>query len=167
MERLMHFSSKPVLSVYSVEQDRSHEQWRRDKPRGLWVSVEGNGDGWSDWCTSEGYGLGGIPHVVGIAADARVLRLTSASCIDRFTAEFGEDPSWGRPTYYHPRSYGIAWDKVASLYQGILIAPYCWERRLYDGSPWYYGWDCASGCIWDSVAIAEILPVPVPSEDAA
>ena len=23
---------------------------------------------------------------------------------------------------------------------------------------WYYGWDCASGCIWDPAAVAEIKP---------
>ena len=46
-------------------------------------------------------------------------------------------------------THEIDWKKVKSKYQGIIIAPYQWSCRLNLDSNWYYGWDCASGCIWD------------------
>lgn len=49
----------------------------------------------------------------------------------------------------------INWPMVADRYQGIVIAPYLWSRRM-DGGLWYYGWDCASGCIWDAAAVASV-----------
>ncbi len=27
---------------------------------------------------------------------------------------------------------------------------------------WYYGWDCASGVIWDAEAVAELRPTDAP-----
>ncbi len=50
-------------------------------------------------------------------------------------------------------------DQVAKLYQGIIIAPYCYSIRLDNDCFWYYPWDCASGCIWDATAIAALVPV--------
>lgn len=49
--------------------------------------------------------------------------------------------------------YTIDWFQVVRNFPGIIIAPYLWERRNSNRSNWdscwYYGWDCASGCIWD------------------
>jgi len=52
----------------------------------------------------------------------------------------------------------INWPAVAEKYDGIIIAPYIWQRRLSDNPDhfWYYGWDCASGCIWNTEVIEEI-----------
>jgi len=36
---------------------------------------------------------------------------------------------------------------VSKEYDGIEIAPYQWDARL--SLIWYYGWDVASGCIWN------------------
>ena len=44
------------------------------------------------------------------------------------------------------------WGYLATQYQGLIIAPYLWDLRLF-GPAWYYGWDCASGCIWDLTAV--------------
>ncbi len=44
-----------------------------------------------------------------------------------------------------PLLAGIDWD-------GIEICPYLQEFRR-SNSGWYYGWDVASGCIWDSEAL--------------
>lgn len=43
---------------------------------------------------------------------------------------------------------GIDWKAVAKEYDGIEIDPYQYERRFSEGFLWYYGWDCASGCVW-------------------
>lgn len=47
----------------------------------------------------------------------------------------------------NPYTRSIDWLRVKTQYGGIEIAPYQWKRRL--SSFWYYGWDCASGAIWD------------------
>jgi hypothetical protein len=58
----------------------------------------------------------------------------------------------------HPimRSPGIDWGRVAEQYHGIVIAPYQWSLRL--DLMWYYGWDCASGCIWDTWIVERVEP---------
>lgn len=49
---------------------------------------------------------------------------------------------------------GILWRDVYKDYQGIFISPYCWASRFE--FMWYYGWDCASACVWDLSAVKEI-----------
>ena len=40
------------------------------------------------------------------------------------------------------------WKLIAQEFDGIEIAPYQWEIRMDYNFFWYYGWDCASGCLW-------------------
>lgn len=150
--KLIHFSATPVTEVYAKDPD---SRYRRDKPAGLWVSDEDAEDSWSTWCRSEEFRLDGlkIAHAVTLADDARILYLRGAADIDEFTRRYAieSDPiAW--------KIYGIDWAAVGREYQGIVITPYVWSRRL-DGPGWYYGWDCASGCIWDPAAIASITVV--------
>jgi hypothetical protein len=146
--RLIHWSTEPVTAL-DPAWDYSGGRPRLDKPAGFWVSVEGDGDGWSDWCRSEGFGLDRLAyaHEVTLAPAARILRISTPGGIDALTAEYGTGRYAG---------IEIEWSRVAQEYQGVLIAPYQWSRRLADGCSWYYGWDCASGCIWDVNAVASI-----------
>lgn len=50
---------------------------------------------------------------------------------------------------------------IGARYDGIVITPYVWSMRLDRSAFWYYGWDCASGCIWNASAVAELVPLPV------
>jgi hypothetical protein len=68
----------------------------------------------------------------------------------RWCVDFIRDEPSGNYLYY------IDWSKVAAKHQGIIIAPYCYARRLTYHTAWYYGWDCASGCIWDLKAIQSV-----------
>ena len=43
--------------------------------------------------------------------------------------------------------YAIDWEAALADWDGELIAPYMWSRRLE--YMWYYGWDCASGGTWN------------------
>lgn len=152
MEQLIHFSNTPVAEVHG-----GHNAAASFKPRGFWVSVEGNGDGWSDWCRDEEFRDTDrqIAHVVTLEPAAKILRLgTSARLLD-FTERYG----FLRTEY---GTQGIRWDVVAMEFQGIIISPYQWECRLEDATFWYYGWDCASGCIWDPAAISSIRPATQP-----
>jgi hypothetical protein len=149
---LIHFSAEPLGSIESrVQERRAH-----GKPKGLWVSVEGDEDGWRDWCLGEQFGLErlAVAQHVRLADDAQILYVDSAAGIDDLGRRYGtESEYWTGPRPYYDR---IDWAQVAECYQGIIIAPYIWSRRLDGGAFWYYGWDCASGCIWDASAIARV-----------
>lgn len=147
--RFAHFSKAPITGpIRSVEQGIAPHF----KPLGFWISVEGNGDGWKDWCEGEGFGTERLAfeHEVTLRDDAEILWLRSAADIDRFTDE------WMPKSFAAASYYCIPWAPVAMAYQGIVIAPYIWSRRFDDKSGWYYSWDCASGCIWDASAIESV-----------
>jgi len=157
--RLLHYAKAPVTSVYSTEQREVDSVY--GKPRGLWVSADDFEDNWRHWCEAEDFRLECLTHVheVDLAADAEILRMASAYELDAFTREFQQGEG---------RQLRINWPTVATRWQGVIIAPYIWERRLHGGYSWYYGWDCASGCIWDARAVASIRLVTVePIREAA
>lgn len=144
--KLVHYSTKPVTAIHSVEQAEFQPV---GKPSGLWVSAEEHEQNWRKWCESERFAIGGLAHLVTLAPGARVLEIGCAAELDAFDREFGlveERIS---------RILSLEWRRVAERWQGIVIAPYIWERRL-SAIDWYYGWDCASGCIWDAEAVASI-----------
>ena len=145
-ERLIHYSSAPLAEVYSVEQGTGFQM----KPSGLWVSAEGYGDTWKDWCEAEEFHLERLTHVheIELASGANVLRVSGEDAILGFTKQYRHAKSG-----YPCELSAIDWPRVASEYQGILIAPYVWTLRLDPRVTWYYPWDCASGCIWDAKAI--------------
>lgn len=158
--RLIHYSKKPLVKVRS--KSHSDERCGAYKTPGLWVSVEGEHD-WPSWCLGENWGLDRFVHAteVVLAEDANVKHLSGATEIDDFTDEFhtGGSPIWHR---------GLDWEAIRMRWRGLIIAPYCWERRLADHTGWYYGWDCASGVIWDAKAVKELRPAELPDmADAA
>lgn len=152
--RLIHYSTKPLSQVYSRPHDETGGVY---KTPGLWVSVEGNDD-WVSWCRGEGWNLEGFKHAteITLAESAKVNVLSGARAIDQFTEEFQQNdrgPIWRR---------GLDWKAIRSRWQGLIIAPYCWDRRMSDHTGWYYGWDCASGVIWDADAVASVVPIDPP-----
>lgn len=144
---LKHFSAQPIPQIipkYHTENNGVH------KPTGFWVSV---GDSWKQWCESEDWGLDGLryEYTVRLKKDANILYISTPKQIDDFTKEYSFVP------YPNIKDYlSINWEAVYDKYQGIIIAPYIHERRLTSHTHWYYGWDCASGCIWDTSAIEYI-----------
>ena len=142
---LLHYASQPVTL-----EPRETEQGKELKPSGLWVSV---GSAWLDWCRDEEFrtDLTWYEHKVTVAAGASILILASALDLDDFSAEFGSPISPGFDSVH------IDWGRVAGKYQ--------WSRRL--DLLWYYGWDCASGCIWNTehVSLGEAVEIdPGPGE---
>lgn len=142
-----HYSNKPVKLVPVVQGER-----RIGKPSGLWISDDDD-YGWAQWCEEASFSLGKIKHEVVLKPDANILRITTAEELLRFSEEFAVDEGYG-VVDMPPAS----WVKVIELYQGIIISPYQWSLRLDNRVNWYYGWDCASGCIWDISAIESIQP---------
>lgn len=148
---LLHYPRTPETFTYDPDRtypspgDPDH---RIDKPSGLWVSVPGPDD-WLAWNRSEEF-LNIDPadaHVVTLTRDANVLHLATEQAVRDLCS-----------TYPHPEyteGYRCPdWAAIREAYDGIVIAPYQWGCR-YDVS-WYYGWDCASGCIWNLDAIESV-----------
>lgn len=149
---LRHYSGKPIKQLGKTSPYRPHHQSKPD--RGLWISVEGNGDGWKQWCTDQDFYLDNLvyEHQVILKHDARILWITNSAQLRSFTKEFVADSELNIAKL----TMAIDWLAVAKVYQGVIITPYLWSCRLDPATLWYYGWDCASGCIWDTAAIAEI-----------
>ena len=150
-ERLIHYTPEPFVFEHRLVEQADPATFPL-KPHGLWVSVEGNMD-WRE-AAEDMFGTEGLRHatLITLAPDANLLRLTTARDIDRFTEKYSRTfdeslPKLGR---------SIDWRLVAAEHQGLIVAPYQFSRRLTQHTFWYYGWDCASGCIWDTAAIASV-----------
>ena len=165
-----HWSARPLSMPLSV--CKQSAPWVPfGKPRGFWVSDEAE-YGWSAWCIDNEMSEKRLEFrsEFELMTD-RVLLITSADALDDFNREFGnaKEDTYGR--------LGVDWRNVSMAYDGIMITPYRDDRRLvFD---WYYGWDCASGCIWRPteclvqiktdrhVAEAECFPAFIASGDDA
>jgi len=123
------------------------------KPVGFWVSDDTE-FGWKQWCESEEWNTESLKIRSGFAfaPGANVLHLTSVPQLLAFTAKYGVYP----PKTYSGSAASINWPRVAREYDGILITPYQWEARLDHRTSWFYGWDCASGCIWNLAALEQV-----------
>jgi hypothetical protein len=145
---LIHYSDKVLERVFSRDQEAPTSYF--DKPRGLWVSVKGKRD-WLLCCTEARFQYA---HEIELTPTARLYRIRSARALDKFTEAFGVPPLLtGGGMRDLP---AIDWPRLAKRFQGIVIAPYIWSRRMHMESSWYYRWDCASGCIWDAGAVAGV-----------
>ncbi len=139
---LTHFSAKPIGKLRDADWLKRGGAY---KPSGLWVSVDGEDD-WPSWCEAEGFGLDSLKCQtrITLAPDSNVLLISKLASLDSF-----------HRTFRGARYEGIRWKQVADIWDGIIIAPYQYDRRFTDDFSWYYGWDCASGCIWHKRAIAK------------
>jgi hypothetical protein len=114
------------------------------KPKGLWYSC---GDEWVEWLRSE------MPqwetdsnYLYEVDPSDKVLYISSNAEMRMFESTYGIRAKFG--------GSAIDWAKVQSDgHAGIEICPYLGDFRWHD---WYYGWDVASGCIWDKTGIAKV-----------
>lgn len=154
--RLLHYHSTPVEFDRNITYDLSKS--RVGKPVGLWVSVEGEDD-WPSWCRGEEFHLSGLDavHEVTLTDDARIAHISGAAELREFHEKWSMPNDMSKllddgPYRHGNKYYEPDWPAVAQEYDGIIIAPYIWCMRT-DGPFWYYGVDCASGCIWNLDAI--------------
>lgn len=154
MMRLLHYSSAPIEALHPIAPSAGEQM----KPRGLWVSVEGEDD-WESWCKDEQFGLEqlAVPHEVTLKPTANILHISDADAIFDLGREYGM--SLPLPWIGRDQVYRLDWPRLATHWQGLIISPYQWSCRLDDRCFWYYGWDCASGCLWDVDAIASITAI--------
>lgn len=143
--KLSHYTDASPWAFDPMRRYRVDDPWH--KPVGLWLSVDGEHD-WPAWCTGERWGLEKLAqrHSFSLMAVSRLLHIASTDEIDLFHRRYAEI----LPGMERYRSEYVNWHRVSAEFDGVIIAPYIWARRL-DGPAhrWYYGWDCASGCIWN------------------
>lgn len=143
--KLVHYSNQEVHAINAPSKPQKIDT----KPCGLWVSDDSDTEtNWRAWCVSEGFRLDCLTHVhdLVLAPHANVVVLRSSWELTDFHRRFAVEPEWARGMRY-PYEI-IDWREVADRWDGIVITPYIWSMRLEgEASRWYYGWDCASGCI--------------------
>jgi hypothetical protein len=115
------------------------------KPKGFWYAC---GDEWIKWCKGENFRIGDLENKFILDIDFnKILVLDTIKKMVSFNKEYGIDK--------YVKNGSIDWQKVSERYQGIEICPYQWDLR--HDFLWYYGWDIASGCIWNKQAIKNII----------
>lgn len=142
---LVHFSDKVITKVKLRKRDKRAWDY---KPHGFWVSDEAE-HGWSAWCKAEDFQTQRLKyaHKVEIDKSAKILHIASVKKLDEFTEKYSKEQ------FPNSGILGIDWEVLYGEYDGIIITPYQWKRRLGQRNNWYYGWDCASGCIWNEKVI--------------
>lgn len=174
MTRWVHYGGAPLGALHTIEQHPLGDYiTAHEKPRGLWLSDEDD-HGWRAWCESEGFACGRytVEQEITFRLDANVLRLSHPEDLLEFTRRWGVPDTYSRR--YEPladisrfgAAHAIDWVRVAEEWDGILITPYQWSLRMETITSWYYGWDVASGCIWNPRCIAQVgEPQEVTFED--
>lgn len=159
--RRLHMSIRKL----KPSQLKPRSQMVNQKPYGLWFGIS---DSWIDWCLSE-YSCMLRKNIYELVLDeSRILKIQNIAEFEAFEKEYSCDAPWADAiknlnypnskrfvNYLNDPNY-INYPKIAESYDGIEISPYFWEKRLK--SFWYYGWDAASGCIWNPHCILNILP---------
>jgi len=152
---LSHWSASPLGALYPVEQHGSDL-----KPRGLWLSVDGEQD-WPTWCRDNEFrDDNAFMHraVITLKPDAEVLFLQCEREVLEFTERYGYNPLPGHELLADTGMF-IDWIRVAQEWHGLMVPTYLWSMRMHHRTSWYYGWDCASGCIWNPEAIDNVVQV--------
>ncbi len=155
----LHFCGKdrftPRKRKPSKEVLARREQDVFPKPYGLWYS---GGNDWARWCCGERFNLERIAHVHRLHLnESRVLSLDTTQKMIKFAEKYEVQSPMAEHSDLFLRAHNnmVDWAKVGEEYGGIEIIPYQWEMRM-DWRMWYYGWDCASGCIWDIDVIESV-----------
>ena len=129
----IHMSKSPMtLNKKSYEQDIAM------KPAGFWY---GFGKSWIQWTKSEMPEWSGKYIYEVIIKTGNVLKIDTYEKLLKFNEEFSSQSA--------PGVSFIDWANVAKKYDGIEIVPYQTKARMNYNLLWYYGWDVASGCVWN------------------
>jgi len=160
--KLIHYASNAV--EFDPERIYIDKEDAILKPAGLWVSVQGDYD-WRWWCEQTDW-VDNITHAheVKLKDDANILHLNSPSELMNFGEKYpNTDPEYAR--YEKLMTMFLDWTRIKQDYQGVIIAPYQWSCRF--DLMWYYGWDCASGCIWDLSSVEEFKVITHTQEKSS
>lgn len=134
-----HLAQRPL----KFKKNKKYKQQKTLKPEGFWYAID---NAWIEWCRSE------MPeweheylYEIILGPKTNLLYISNYKELIEFTNDYQvktPEPFIGRCV-----NYNINWPLVAFKYDGIEINPYIYEARFK--LLWYYGWDVASGCIWN------------------
>ena len=149
--------------LLQLDRSRRYEQTDYFKPKGFWYGFD---DSWQKWCECEQPDwIRRYFYELKLNGSNLLILKTKADML-RFNQEYG-----GRPILPSMKLIKqVEWTRIAREYDGIEIPVYFWEFRMHPEFMWYYGWDCASGVIWnlEKVHINEFqfdkLPAPEDSK---
>lgn len=126
------------------------------KPTGLWYGIDNS---WIDWCISEQMSWI-CPNIYEVILnEERLLKIDNIPDFEKFENEYGDVPPWENHYWsaiFENRKERINYEAVIQKYGGLEISPYQYRKRMK--SFWYYGWDCASGIIWDHTMVKDLRP---------
>lgn len=133
------------------------------KPDGFWLSDDSD-FGWKEWCKGSRFRAKAVKHKIRFRCDTENwLVISSAEDFIRFEKRYLKlDPRYKKAKLLEPYALqfhgSIDFRAVKKKYGGLLITPYRndFRLRLDCGNIWYYGWDCASGCVWDLASIRRL-----------
>ncbi len=151
-----------LARVGEVRPDGWHNVY---KPAGLWYAF---GWEWVEWCRQENFHDGQLRRAYRVGVEeGRILSLSTEAELVEFTKKYTADPPYAHlrsPAFPAPETFGlyVDWARLRrEEYAGIEIPVYQWRWRLR--LLWYYGWDVASGCVWDPAAITSLEEVEIPA----
>lgn len=163
----LKYDNAPIFLGEQADRDQPSRLSEYQKPCGFWITDDSE-DCWRSWCVGNRFGLESLTHKHQVALDeSRILILRSPYELDAFTEQYKVFHWWGPEG--EPRKYRdlcIDWQRVAQEHDGLIITPYQWQRRLGHYYSWYYGWDCASGCIWKASTIRDIRLIEIDPDIA-
>lgn len=132
------------------------------KPFGLWY---GFGKNWLNW-SGRNRDKKEYIHEIEIN-DLNIFKISNDEGLSDFSKKYaatglssriyGTDTDVGIGSEFFRHSF-INWKKVSDEYDGIEINP-----RMMCCNPkgeiihWYYGWDVASGCVWNSDCFSKVI----------
>jgi hypothetical protein len=150
----IHMSGTPITSIRPV----SNYQDIDFKPDGFWYSC---GSEWANWIKTEMPEWEGKYLYEVLLNNANMLYLRNEANMSLFEKKYGATRhSVGGFVVSGERM--IDWGKVALDYDGIEINPYQFHSR--SSRMWYYPWDVASGCVWNTDKI-QLKPISDKPED--
>ena len=138
--------------------ERVYLQKAASKPTGFWYGIDNS---WIEWCESE-MPEWVTPHRYRLEIDmAEVLvvdTIEKMHDINKHSVTDEYPPMLHYPTQTFQRfNYNIDWTHFEKKgYKGIEIPRYMYELRMNHDFFWYYSWDVASGCIWDTSIIKSV-----------
>ena len=117
------------------------------KPAGFWY---GFGNEWIDWVRTEMSSKFSGDYIYNVdVSKCKLLKIDSHMELMIFTRHYNSPAS-------QVVGDKLDWKTISTRYDGIEINPYQDEARYQ--YLWYYGWDVASGCVWnlDKLKISQL-----------
>ena len=158
-EKLRLHHSRPDTRVDGTPQISGFTQKVGPKPTGLWYECQdGSSQTWKAFCeTGFSYGYSKYDKQYNVVLnDYEILFIPDEHHFEKFYEMYSTNHP-ADPAGTRGFDKMIDWPQVSRDYAGIEICPYLYSKRMDEDSFWYYGWDVASGCVWDPKGIQDLV----------